>query len=109
MTIYTITTFEKLTKIEEDSDGNIYVLPFPEFGNKRCAGFFTDINEALETIENDAERLHDYSYDFCIIEEYSDGIFIPTDNRYLFVWRDNKFVQIDEPIIMHTVTNFAMG
>ena len=107
--IYTITAFEKLTQISTDDNNEVIVLPFPEFGDQRCAGYFTNLDEALDAIQEQSKKLHDYSYNYCIIEEYNDGLFIPTENRYLFKWNNNEFKQIDEPIIMNSVTNFAMG
>ncbi len=106
--IHTITTFEKITLIEQDNNG-IYVLPYPDFGDIRCVGYYDTIEEALSALYHNANLIHDGTNDYCIIEEYSKGIFTNSTNRYLFKWDKDKYVQIDEPITLNKVTNFALG
>lgn len=106
--IHTVTTFEKITKIERDSKG-IYILPFPEFGKIHCAGYYTSVEDAINFMNANSEILHDTTNDYCIIEEYDEGLFSTTKNRYLYKWNNNRFEQIDEPISLNKVTNFAMG
>jgi hypothetical protein len=106
--IYTLTTFEKITRIEEDSNGR-YTLPFPTFGDRRCVGYFDNIEDALINISESGYELRDHMYDYCIIEEYEQGLFSISSNRYLFKRDGDRYIQVDEPITINKVTNFAMG
>jgi hypothetical protein len=106
--IHTVTTIEKITKIAQDSTG-VYSLPFPDFGDIHCAGYYNSVEDALYFMNKNSAKLHNNMNEYCIIEEYEEGLFNPTTNRYLFKWTNGKYEQIDEPITIHKVTNFAMG
>lgn len=106
--IHTVTTFEKISKIEQDSKG-IYILPFPEFGDIHCVGYYNTIEDAMKYMNQNSSILHGDSNEYCIIEEYEEGLFSTSKNRYLYKWNKDKYEQIDEPISLNRVTNFAMG
>ena len=109
MMIHTVTTFEKITKLETDNTGELFILPYPEFGEIRCAGYYESVEDALLYMNKNSDKLHDGNKEYCIIEEYEEGLFTPTTNRYLFKWNTDHYEQIDEPISINKVTNFAMG
>lgn len=106
--IHTVTTFEKITKIEQDNKG-IYILPYPEFGDIRCVGYYNTVEDAMNFMNKNSTKLYNGSNNYCIIEEYDEGLFKQPTNRYLFKWFKDKYIQIDEPMSIHKVTCFAMG
>ena len=97
--IYTIT---QVQKIKNDS-----VTQLPTFGDIHCLGFFRNIEDAILEVT----KLKYKGYNFCIIEENEEGIEKKTTNRYIYQWSKdkNKYIQIDEPKLIHTVTNFGIG
>ena len=103
MKIVTITAFEK---IQVDP-----IAHLPTFGDRRCIGFFSNIENAMEAILINKNTIYNQQYKYCILEEYDEGLFKYCTNRYLFVWSKEKkrYVQIDEPIEIHLVTNFGIG
>ena len=100
MTIFLVTTVEK---IKEEPTTKLQT-----FGDRRCVGFFETIEDAMIAV---SERLKDKFYRYCIIEEVKDGLFKRSDNRYIFEWssKERRYIQIDEPRLIHMVTNFAIG
>ena len=108
--IHTITLFEKITLMEEDKNGP-YVLPFPTFGDIHCVGYYSSIDAAQQAVKLFGNMLYDEMYNYCIIEEYEEGILKHSVNRYLYKWNSDKYEyeQIDEPININKVTNFAMS
>ena len=97
MKIYTVTMFDK---IEEDE-----ITKKPTFGDRRCVGYYASIVDALDYITS----INESTYKYCIIEAINDGVFKYSDERYLFEFNNNKFNQIDEPELLHQVTNFGIG
>ena len=100
-TIYAITMLQKL---EQDKYSHL-----PDFGDRRCIGYYDNINDALKAINTSCKSMYQNFYEYCIIEEINPGICKYSTNRYLFKWINNKYVQIDEPMLIHRVTNFSMG
>lgn len=106
--IHTVTTFERITRLEKDKSG-IYILPYPDFGDIHCAGYYNSIEDAMEYMNKNSAVLHGRTNEYCIIEEYEEGLFQQSVNRYLFKWNIDRYEQIDEPLSINKVTNFAMG
>lgn len=106
--IHTVTTFERITKLDQDEKG-IFILPYPDFGDIHCAGYYNSVEDAMKYMEENSELLYNGSNNYCIIEEYEEGLYKQSTNRYLFKWFGNGYQQIDEPLSINKVTNFAMG
>ena len=102
--IYTITMVQKIEKYYINKD-----TWFPDFGEKRCVGYFFNLNEAIRTIKLNKHNIQDDLYNYCIVEEVPQGIYKYTPIRYLYKWENNTFIQIDEPIELQKVTNFSIG
>ena len=101
--IITMTVFER---IDTEKTTNL-----PTFGDRRCLGFFTTIEEAMHVLSTYPERIHNKQYDYCVLEEYRPGIFLKSDNRYFYKWSSEKqqYLEIDEDKQVHKVTNFGIG
>ena len=105
MKIYTMTMMTH--NIHSDEDGY-----FPEFEDRRCIGFFKNYKSAIFAMW--LCNLHREDYEYCMIEEISDGIFKETTNRWLFKRTGNNkedfiYVPITEPKEFAMVRNFGVG
>lgn len=103
MKIYPITVFEKID--------NEKLTNLPTFGDRRCIGFFDNVEEAIYQLSLHGKKIRDKMYNYCIIEEISDGLYKSNGNRYLYKWSDKeqRYIQIDEPKEIHMVSNFGIG
>lgn len=99
--IYTVTLFEK-AKIEP-------LTGLPTFGDTHCLGYFDNLEDAVYSVSCILQN--EFYYQYCIIEEFANGLNPFSKNRYLYKWSNRKrqYVQIDEPRLIHMVTNFAIG
>ena len=102
--IYTITMVQKID-LEQINDFNF----LPTFGDKRCVGYYSSLYDAINAIKENAEKLHNYTYDYCIIEEVTQGIYKDSKNRYIYKWQKDHYVEITEPLEIHNVYGFSMG
>lgn len=98
--IYTITTFQKIV---------INEFNLPEFGDKRCIGYTTNLDEAKVAVESNLEDIHDGMYDYVIIEELLPGIKIQDTARWLYKWEGNEYKKIDIPQSIEHLSNFGIG
>lgn len=106
MKIYTITMLEKIHSNEISPGQHL-----PEFGDRRCVGYYTNLADAVKAITICDLRRKDYKY--CIIEEIPEGVYKDTPNRWLFKRKrcenDYIYVQIAEPKELKRVRNFGIG
>jgi len=111
MKIFTVTTIEYIK--ESDSGSRL-----PEFGEICTHGYFNDLKSAILavktglfnnkiSVKNRDIKLLDKPAGYVIIEEYEEGIHPYSKNRWVFKYRDDKYVCIDEPILLNKVCNFA--
>ena len=100
MAIYTITLFQTI----EVPSNNL----LPEFGDLRCVGWFTLLEEAMCAIQMNYKNMQDGTYNYAIIEERIPGVFTEDINRWLFQLKDNKFVHIPIPKEISKICNFSM-
>ena len=80
----------------------------PDFGDRRCVGYYNNLEDAMRAIS--ICNLHRDSYEYCIIEEIEEGVYKDTPQRWLFkLNEENEYVQIAEPQIISNVRNFGLG
>lgn len=101
-TMWFVTVVEK---IEENKFG------FVVFGDDRTWGFFSNKDDAVRVLHNNITDVHESFYEYAVIEEYYEGIGSSTQNRQWFKWNDKKggYVEINEPICVRNICNFAIG
>lgn len=108
--IYTVTAFQKISRSQINE--NEYL---PDFGEKRCIGWFPTFEEANCAVTLSFEDIHDiegdYLYDYVIIEKMDPGIFTVDSERYLYKWNNNlnAYERIEEPVELNLVSNFGIG
>lgn len=107
MKIYTITMVEKIHTNEISPDQYL-----PEFGDRRCIGYYTNFSDAVAAIT--ICDLHRKYYEYCIIEEIHEGVYKDTPNRWLYKREqyckdDYIYVPIAEPEEIKNVRNFGIG
>lgn len=107
MKIYTITMVEKIHSNEISSEQK-----WPDFGDRRCVGYYTTYEAAVRAIL--VCDLHRDEYKYCIIEEIPEGVYKDTPRRWVFERQgdnvdDYIYTQIKEPEEMAKVRNFGIG
>lgn len=93
-------------KIENESG----FLGFADTGESRCWGFFSDKDHAVHVVENNLTDIHEFCYNYVVIEEYDEGICNEKiDSRMWFKWNDDKetYVRIEEPPGVQHLFGFA--
>lgn len=99
-----ITVVEKL-----DADG--YGDGLCDTGLRRTWGFYSDVNRAISALHNNETDMHEYFYDYAIIEEYDEGICNDMSNYQWFKWDDERdgYFEIDEPSCVSRMCCFGIG
>lgn len=88
--IFVIKVMEKL---ELDKDGYL------TFGAERNIGWYRKKKWAFRCVEHNNCDIHEYTYDYAIIEEVEEGTYGFTPCRWFFKYNseNNKYEPIDEP------------
>lgn len=99
-----ITVFEKC---EDDGRG------WPHIGDSRCWGFYTNREDALNTLHENRTDLFETCYHWAVLEPYYEGIsgIGYKEDRQFFKYdkeRDGYF-EVDEPDYVKHVVGFAIG
>lgn len=100
--IYTVTAFQRIRHSEINKN-------LPEFGERRCVGWFSNKDEAEFAVENNINDIHENFYEYVIIEKLDSGIKLPDIERYLYKWKKDKYKRIDIPTELNIVSNFGIG
>lgn len=92
---------------------------FPHISNRRTFGFFNTYNEALEAIKENRCDMHEYRYDFLVIEYMEPGIHPPVHREDWFKWDGNfrlpknsghgKWMSTMKPVEYNGIVNWALG
>lgn len=95
------------TNCEEDD------LGWPKIGSSRCWGFYSNKEDALNTLHENRTDLWETCYDFAVLEPYYEGIsgYCFKESRQFFEYdiEKNGYFEIDEPKEMKHVVGFAIG
>jgi len=80
-------------------------------GGSRCFGFKETFENADQAVRENWCDIHEYTYDYVIIEEMNPGIHPNVENRwfYKFNHEDEVYVPIDEPEELKHFCNLALG
>ena len=65
------------TKFEEEVYPTGKRSGFPDYGESRVVGFYTDYADAQKAVKNNVCDIHETSYDFACIEKVKEGIYSP--------------------------------
>lgn len=101
-TYWFITVMEKL---EKNSKG------FLSTGCTRCWGFYSNKEDALNTLHENRTDLWETIYDYAVLEEYYEGISNSTMKRQFFKYNREKdgYFEIEEPECVKNTCDFALG
>lgn len=101
-TYWFITVMEKL---EKDSKSFLHT------GCTRCWGFYSNKEDALNTLHKNITDLWETIYDYAVLEEYCEGISNHTLNRQFFKYYMDKdgYFEIEEPECVKNTCDFALG
>lgn len=102
--IYAVTVFQKISK---DPDiKNPYIF---DYGDRRCVGWFNNLEEAEFAVEQNINNIHDGMYNYAIIEEMLPGIFTKDISRRVYKWELNQYIRIAIPTELKHASNFGIG
>lgn len=99
-TIFTITTVD--------------LRALPPYGGKtnhdpRCVGYFFNLDDAIKIVEGNYGDIHEYSFDYAVIEEFGEGLYPHPKSEHWFKFDKNKreYVSCDKP--EKNVINYGIG
>jgi len=88
-------------------------LGWPKTGTTRCWGFYTNKEDALNTLHNNMTDLWETCYDYAILEPYHEGIcgYGFKEDRQFFKYNREKdgYFEIDEPKGFNHIVGFGIG
>lgn len=84
---------------------------FTNTGDTRTWGFYSNKNDAVQSLHENRTDMREDFYDYAVIEEYEEGICNDTGNRQWFRWDKNRkgYYEIDEPECVSYICCFAIG
>jgi len=87
---------------------------YPDFaitGDTRTWGFYSEKSDAVQSLHENRTDMHEYFYDYAVIEEYEEGICNDTGERQWFKWDEERqgYFEIDEPEGVKYICCFAIG
>ena len=80
-------------------------------GTRRTFGYFPTLEEAESALNNNLCDMHEYLYDYALIEEIHYGIHPDVQQEFWFQWDFEKrgFFRIEKPKETVGKHNFALG
>lgn len=92
MSIYTITTLKSVL------NNNIENF---ESSESRTIGYYNDFSSAEKVVLNNSFDIHEYYYDYVVIEEIQEGVYRSfCKNSSWYKWLNGKYEKI-EPIMVN--------
>ena len=104
--IYTITMIQKID-LELINENTKTFLP--TFGDKRCVGYYSLLENAKYAVEHNLKNIYDNLYEYCIIEETPEGIYKYSKNIYVYKWNKDHYEPIETPLELSKVCGFGIG
>jgi hypothetical protein len=102
--IYPILMCETL---KQDDNG------FPDFGNTRLVGYYTNINDAIRAVETNACDINETCYDYAVIEGVEEGLYqcATYNDRLVFQYDYNSrtYKRIANPKCLHHIAGITIG
>lgn len=100
--IYTIMVF---SEIKENKYG------LPDIKCERVVGFYVDKNKAFQAVKENWADIHEYTYDYALIEEVSEGLYDAPSTRWFFKFNKDleQYEEIPEPILFNHLCGLTMG
>lgn len=91
-----------ITTIRVMEDGSIY---------PRCWGYYSNKEECIKVLHNNSTDLHEYYFDYAVIEKIDEGISSYPSEREFFQYRKDLvgFFEIEEPLWAKYSCNFSIG
>jgi hypothetical protein len=79
--------------------------------SSRCFGYYEDLETAETAVKGNWCDIHEYTYEYALIEKIEPGIHSIANERKCYKWNDNIecYLPCDEPKEIKGVCNFAIG
>ena len=97
-----ITVFEKIEPNER---------MWVEFGDQRTWGYYAEREKAVQALHGNWTDMWETCYDYAVIEFFEEGVCMQAEDRQFFKWDDEHkgYFEIEEPLCVKHLTNFAIG
>jgi len=99
--------------VNKNSGSKIYtVTGFADISCHRCFGWFMNLKDAQKAVVCNKSDLHEYLYEYMVIEEVQEGIFCKITQEIWYRWHDRKrkFLKSSRPhYFPSNVVNFGIG
>ena len=85
--------------------------PFNAVSHRRCFGWFTTLDEAVDAVETNRCEIRECLYDYMIIEQFSPGLYCGVQEEWWWKWnrKRKKFLRIKKPKKISNVINWGIG
>ena len=79
--------------------------------HNRCFGYKETYEQAERCVIDNCMDLHEYLYEYAVIEKIEPGIHSFREDEHWFKWNPEtkKYDPINKPDVFSTLVNFAMG
>ena len=84
---------------------------YPDIGASRTVGYYPHKEWAIEDLHINNLDIHEYLYDYAVIEKIPMGLYQPADETIYFKWDEDKqgFYEIDGAGMQDCFGNYAFG
>lgn len=99
--MFFITLFEHLPEKEAKLD----------IGDRFTCGYFDNYQECKDSLELNEFGFGEGYYNYAVVEEIGQGIYMPTKERQFFKYNKekDKYFEIEEPETLKRFYNFSVG
>ena len=82
-----------------------------DIGPSRTFGYYPHKEWAIEDLHKNNTNLHEYLYDYAVVEKIPMGLYPLAEERILFKWDEDKqgFYEIDGDCMQDCFGNYAFG
>lgn len=100
--MYFITCFERYGKTK---------LGCPDIGSNRTFGYYPNKEMAIEDLHTNNTDLHEYLYNYAVVEKIPMGLYPVAEERIFFKWNEEKqgFFEVDWAEFEDCFGNYAFG
>ena len=77
----------------------------------RTFGFYKEYSNALEAVTTNRCNMHEYLYEYLVMEKIGEGIHPPVTEEHWFMWddRNQKWIPWEKLHKYRNITNWALG
>jgi hypothetical protein len=106
--IYVVHGVSDLSLWDKSLDKKARQKALNEMG-RRTFGWYFNFEDAEKAVKNNDGDLREYFYDYIVIEEFPEGVWVCRKNEWWYKWGASKFRRIQKPNCIRNTINWGMG